>query len=343
MRNAGIVISRMTAVTMVWGLLSGCAFMKAKNTPLFNTVEEHLWPAQRPMQIAAFPAVFPIGAAALATDAVVVHPLMVIDDAAEAAEEDLWYGLEWEKSWLGASMGLTWRVAWAPVNFASCHLYFALCDGPRRPRRALIQARKLMDEGRPSEALQCIDTSLRAWRSWSQDRLGEEERQQIDGLRLRAALSSGQYGAPMELGANGLFKGEVADGIRDVLAEMRRSDVPWQRWCALSLELSRCSDEGSRASLLVDALRDGDTVIRSQVLRGILVSYATPNPDSDPDSGSMCKRVRFWGGWSPGASSIPAVLPIIDHAASEDPEPMNRALAVQAANCLRQKLREAGK
>lgn len=110
--------------------LGGCAILNRDNTPTYNLVEKHLWPDDPGKRVLAFPAVFPVGFAAITADAFVVHPLTVIGDAARDTKEDIWnnFNLSWDDEYVTECAKLPWRTAGTPFFFGGDFLVRSMFD-----------------------------------------------------------------------------------------------------------------------------------------------------------------------------------------------------------------------
>lgn len=75
---------------------SGCAIFESKNRLLLNKLDEHIQPASIPARAALAPIAIPAGALALATDAVIVHPVAVVPKAWDDVYQLYWKPREME-------------------------------------------------------------------------------------------------------------------------------------------------------------------------------------------------------------------------------------------------------
>jgi len=119
--------------------LTSCAFLNRDNTLLLNAVEDNLWPEETAMRVLAFPVVFPCGLAAICVDTIVIHPISIIDDAANDTYEHLWDEWDWENHYVTECASLPWRCAFTPVWFSCDFLaraFFDVTESAKQARRA---------------------------------------------------------------------------------------------------------------------------------------------------------------------------------------------------------------
>ncbi len=113
-------------VALVLGSLNSCAFTNPKNTPLVTGVDKALGGEDKDgwLSIAAIPLALPLGL----VDVTIVHPVQVVDDAAQ----DTW-DLLWEHNVQGAAMRSFLffpRVTLTPIIFTGDWVGRALFDIP---------------------------------------------------------------------------------------------------------------------------------------------------------------------------------------------------------------------
>jgi len=80
------------------------------------------------MRVITFPVVFPCGLTAVCLDALVIHPVSIIDEAAEDTYEQYWDEWDWDNHYVTECASLPWRCAFTPVNFSFSFLTRALFD-----------------------------------------------------------------------------------------------------------------------------------------------------------------------------------------------------------------------
>lgn len=77
-------------VLVLAAALAGCSMLDRDNRRTLNLLDEHLTPGSTGGRVALAPVAIPVGLVALATDAVVVHPVTAIDDAWGDTVDVLW-------------------------------------------------------------------------------------------------------------------------------------------------------------------------------------------------------------------------------------------------------------
>ena len=98
-------------------LLGGCAWSNPRNRPVWNAFEKHVVPDNDVAFYGTLPLTVPAGLGAILVDTLVVHPLVVVGDAADDAADE-WRDLEWRKEYYTELGFLPLRAAWTPVKFA---------------------------------------------------------------------------------------------------------------------------------------------------------------------------------------------------------------------------------
>lgn len=111
-------------------LLAGCAVADADNRRTLTAMDAHLAPASTAARWAALPLTLPAGMLGLFTDAVVVHPCCVIDDAWGDTAEYLWRPRE--ESRFRRAVMVPVRAAATPLVFAADWLTRAMFAVPPR-------------------------------------------------------------------------------------------------------------------------------------------------------------------------------------------------------------------
>lgn len=99
-------------------LLASCAWSRRDNRPLWNAFEANCVPESGGAFVAALPLTVPLGLGAILADTLVVHPLQVVDDAADDAA-DLWRGLDWQQEYYT-------QCGFAPVRAVATPCWFLL-------------------------------------------------------------------------------------------------------------------------------------------------------------------------------------------------------------------------
>jgi len=131
-------ITLILAAAIALTTCTGCAFLNRQNTPTANFVEQKLLPKTNPAKVLSYPALLPVGVGALAVDAVVIHPVSVLDDAYRDTERALWRHFDWEDSYVTECAKLVPRTALSPVVFTFMWTARSVFDIPphvRRPKK----------------------------------------------------------------------------------------------------------------------------------------------------------------------------------------------------------------
>ncbi len=108
-------------------LAGGCAVFNPQNTPVLNTVEDAV-PTDGLGRVVGFPLLLPFGAAALALDMAIVHPVSVADDAWTDAMDALWQELDWDKEYVSNVTWVPLRTGFTPAFWAGSLLFRSLFD-----------------------------------------------------------------------------------------------------------------------------------------------------------------------------------------------------------------------
>jgi len=304
-------------------LLQGCAFMNRDNTPALNLVEDNLWPEATGWRVVAFPVVFPIGLVAVITDGLIIHPVTVIDDAAGDTGDILWDEWDWDEHYVTECAALPWRAVATPLIFIGDFLGRWFFDVPTRASQiraekeqieisdkardaagaALVQADRLLAEGKPSEAL---DKLLVIAGTPDFYLLAEDgDLELMSRIRLRvfeAARLTERYGDlnPFLLGF-ALADNPYDSDFAAMLQEMHGSEKSLERWIAFQFGMSVVKRDRDRAALIRRALADPERVIRFAALSAY----------------SSVPRFR----------SIADLAAAVKKTAEEDPDPVIRAFA----------------
>ncbi|MGH7336898.1 MAG: hypothetical protein ACREI7_04915 [Myxococcota bacterium] len=83
-------MTRTLALLITCLLASGCAVTEARNRHTLNALDERLAPSSSAGRWAAAPVALPTALMGLTADALVVHPVTVVDDAWRDTREWLW-------------------------------------------------------------------------------------------------------------------------------------------------------------------------------------------------------------------------------------------------------------
>lgn len=275
--------------------LSGCMLTRPQSGPTFSFVEEHLVPENRTAQYLLLPVFIPIGTAAALTDALVVHPAMIVDDVASDTHDALWDNLRWDETYMTESAALPWRTAATPVFFTGDFVGRVLFEIPRDAEtiaatedrreaeaRLMAEARALLDEGKPGEALALLVQNHEP--DWSRP---QEEQQDYVLLIFRAALAAGRYERFEEYMRGPYYTVTATPEFKAMLETLAKSESPLAR----SVAFGWWVDQGKTAErdpldVLHLMLNDESEAIRAQGLARIqpwLFQEGAPNPDLSVD------------------------------------------------------------
>ena len=99
-------------------MLSACAWSNPDNRPVWNAFEEHVVPEDDTWFAVSLPLTAPVGLLAVLADTLIVHPVRVVDDAADDALE-LWRdpGPDWQEHYYTELAGLPFRGVATPLWF----------------------------------------------------------------------------------------------------------------------------------------------------------------------------------------------------------------------------------
>ncbi|MCB1305806.1 MAG: hypothetical protein KDK37_16070 [Leptospiraceae bacterium] len=117
---------RWLPLTLSLLLLANCAFMVKENRVLTNALDSVVEPESLPTKVLLSPIFVPVGAVSLATDAIILHPVSVIPDAAQDTYETIWE--EPEGTILWQTFLLVPKVVLSPVFFTFDWLARSLFD-----------------------------------------------------------------------------------------------------------------------------------------------------------------------------------------------------------------------
>lgn len=298
-------ISRLLLVAFLIFLLSGCAFLNRDNTPALNFVEKNLWPEKTGWKIVSSPIVVPLGLVAVVTDAVVIHPISVIDDAAGDTSDVLWKKFHWDKKYVTACASIPWRGIATPPFFIGNFLSRSMFDVPsrasvlkeqRRSVENIEQAEKLFEEEKYFEVMDVL-------KKIDYSRLKETDQIRFSLILIQAAHKSEQYDNLQWTKIVQLLKSGYAPRVQEILNEMKASPNPMARWHYFNLSIRICRDWTKLKTIITQVLND-------------------PNP-----------IIRYYGlSWFEKREMLPQLkdmIPELERIAREDSDAMNRAYAEQ--------------
>jgi hypothetical protein len=290
----------------------GCAFLNRDNTPAFNFVEKKLWPEKTVWKIASSPVVVPLGLVAVITDAVVIHPASVVDDAAGDTGDVLWDNFHWDKKFVTACASIPCRGIATPPFFTGNFLGRSLFDIPsrasimreeRESAENLEYAKKLFEEDKSLEALDILKKT-------NPSRLKEADQIEYSLILFKAAHKTGCYDYFPWTKMGRLLKSEYASQVQEIMNEMKASPNPMPRWHYYNLSIRIHRDWKTLKTIISQVLND-------------------PNP-----------IIRYYGlSWFEKREGVPQLedmIPELERIAGEDPDPMNRAYAGQVLRQIRE-------
>ena len=109
---------------------AGCAVFNRDNTPTLNFVESHIFPKSEPAQTLSYPVMIPLGLVAVSVDGLLIHPVVVVDDAYEDTIELFWEHREWQDEYVTECTFLLPRTALSIVFFSLDYLGRSMFYGP---------------------------------------------------------------------------------------------------------------------------------------------------------------------------------------------------------------------
>ena len=272
--------TRMLLVLLGLSLLAGCAFMNRDNTPTLNLVEEHVIPDETVWKVV----LFPVGFLAVVADAVVVHPIAMIPEAAGDTGEALWENFEWEEKYVTECAVLPWRVIGTPFVFTGTWIGRALFDIERRGARekereeeertrrgaeeAVKAAQALLLSGRASEAL---DLAVGAYDEARDLGVTDKAKRRLVVVILEAAHESGRYEELLREDVLELLD-DLPGETLELLETMQASESATARWTALLICVGPddFDQESQGGRLLGEALADPEALIRYAAI-GVLI------------------------------------------------------------------------
>jgi len=148
------MVSRARIIVLVACLLlcGGCAAFNRDNTPALNFVENRMLPEEGAPRYVAYPLLLPVALAAVAMDAVIIHPISVAHDAYLDTKEALWERLDWQHQYVTECFSLVPRTLATPIVLAGCFLGRSTFDiEPRGGRPRLRERQPPPSEARPAQ------------------------------------------------------------------------------------------------------------------------------------------------------------------------------------------------
>tara|TARA_Y100001937_G_scaffold62768_1_gene86127 strand:+ start:28860 stop:29189 length:330 start_codon:yes stop_codon:yes gene_type:complete len=107
-------------------MISQCAFMVKENRRLTNALDSVVSPESTMAKVVLSPVFVPVGAVSLAADAIVIHPVAVIPQAADDTLDAIWR--EPEGSIIWQTFLFVPKVVFSPVFFSFDWLFRSLFD-----------------------------------------------------------------------------------------------------------------------------------------------------------------------------------------------------------------------
>jgi len=81
---------RIGLLALVCATVGGCAVFDRDNRPLLNALDEKVQPEGTWERVALAPVMIPVAGAAVTVDAVIIHPVQVVPEAADDVYELYW-------------------------------------------------------------------------------------------------------------------------------------------------------------------------------------------------------------------------------------------------------------
>ncbi len=122
-------------------LCTGCAALKKENQVVVKFFAEHVVPENETTRNYCLPVLAPVGLIAYTLDAVLVIPVMQLDDAALDTRDALWRHFDWDEEYVTSCATILPRAVLTPIVFFGDHL--GRCLFPIGPRHR---------EGEPEDA-----------------------------------------------------------------------------------------------------------------------------------------------------------------------------------------------
>jgi len=243
--------------------LGACAWSNPDNRPVWTAFEQRVVPAQGPSFYASLPVTAPLGVGAICVDALVAHPLQVLDDAARDAA-DLWdpERLDFERAYYTQLAGLPVRAAFTPVVFGGSWLGRCVFDlPPHEPELSEAEQRALQEQERRERerqqraAREAAVVAMQAWLERGGARGPGAPRLEAWDARLDEALAlalAGDAASRRTLHEGMLRAGVVRLGPYNAAPALSDPD-PVVRFAALSAwPPGEAVPDGARRTLLND-------------------------------------------------------------------------------------------
>ena len=145
-------------------LLPSCAWSNVANRPVWNAFERNVVPDSGGLFVAALPVTIPLGLASIVVDAVIAHPLQVVDDAYGDAAR-IWdpADLAFDTAYYTEMAFLPIRTVGTPIAFAGSFLARCVFD-IRAPRQQMTKEERVADaERRKEQRDQGLRTAFIGW------------------------------------------------------------------------------------------------------------------------------------------------------------------------------------
>ncbi|MBU1052292.1 MAG: hypothetical protein KKC46_00500 [Proteobacteria bacterium] len=130
-----MTINKLIIFVVIVLFLNGCAVFNRNNTPILNTFEKYCVPEDKTLRVISSPLIIPTGLVAVSIDALVVHPISVVDDAAADTVDLLWDNINWDKEYVTECALLVPRTVCSPIILTGDFLGRSLFDIDGRHKR----------------------------------------------------------------------------------------------------------------------------------------------------------------------------------------------------------------
>ncbi|MBU3948448.1 MAG: hypothetical protein KJ826_09550 [Proteobacteria bacterium] len=127
--------NKLAVLVVIALFINGCAVFNRENTPILNAFEKYCVPEDKTFRIISSPVIIPTGLVAVSIDALVVHPISVVDDAADDTVDLLWDNINWDKKYVTECASIAPRIVCSPIILTGDFLGRSLFDIDGRHKR----------------------------------------------------------------------------------------------------------------------------------------------------------------------------------------------------------------
>lgn len=142
------------------GIFPGCAVFNRENTRALNFVENHLVPSDPLTKKLTYPLTIPVSTVAVTFDALIIHPLTTLPEAADDMKEWAWKNMDWEEHYFTTSASVVPRAVFMPLAFTGSFMGRSLFD---------VGQRKVQQKPEAEEEKRLIKEARQALRAQRQD------------------------------------------------------------------------------------------------------------------------------------------------------------------------------